>query len=370
MVAKQADVADAVRALKLRPAAEWDSPQPVFSQRRNRDGTSYFYLWNASPKALSFTGSFAAAGLPRRLDLWTGEQTPVVGTRAGSRVTVPIELAPRETMVLAFSKPAGAVTAERLRPTGEKPLAVSGWQLAVESWGPEGRAPLPAFALGDLKDWRDIAQLRGISGIGTYTATVQVPESWVASGRGARLELGSVEHATVQAYVNGKLASSDVNGYGRPDVSDLLKPGDNEIKVVLATTLLNRARATPTFVASRPISAVELRTDLPTGLLGPVQLLPVTREQITTTLQGERCARSRRVRLTMRVPRGFKPARSRVRIHGRTRKLRVHRSGRRLRASVVIRRGALVRVRWTVRGTNGRVLRVTRSVRRCARQSH
>jgi hypothetical protein len=288
VVARQSEVADAVRELRLRPAAEWDSPQPVFSQRRDRGGTSYFYLWNASPKALSFAASFAARGLPRRLDLWTGEQEAVFGSRTSRRrIRVPIELAPRETLVLAFARPAGDVTVERLRAAGDEPLAIDKWELAVESWGPEGTTPLPAITLDELTDWRDLPQLRGVSGIGTYTATVKVPEQWVASGRGVRLDLGRVEHSTVQTFVNGRLANADVNGYGRPDVSELLRAGDNEIKVVLATTLYHRARVTPTFAASRPLSATELAVgEIATGLLGPVRLLPATRERITITPPG------------------------------------------------------------------------------------
>jgi hypothetical protein len=278
VVPRQSGVAAAVRELGVRPAAEWSAPQPVLTQLRVRGGASYYYLWNASPRPLSFTGSFAAEGRPVRADLWTGAQRLAPGRRvAGGRWAVPLELGPRETAVLAFSprNPAGA--ASRLRRSPERAITVGPWRLAVESWGPGGRTKLRVRHPASLRPWSSIPGLESVSGIGTYTATVNVPSSWIGPERGARLDLGSVAGA-VQTYVNGKPASREIDPTSPVDVSSLLRPGANTVKVVLATTLMNRALVTPSVFAGRPRFEVEASAGRQAyGLLGPVRLLPERR---------------------------------------------------------------------------------------------
>ena len=103
-----------------------------------------------------------------------------------------------------------------------------------------------------------------MSGVGTYTTTVQLPESWTARDRGTYLDLGAVA-GSVKVFVNGaKIAPDSVAGRDW-DVSAHLKPGANELKVVLATPLGNTVRP----AESEPY-----------GLLGPVRLVPFGRAAV------------------------------------------------------------------------------------------
>jgi hypothetical protein len=275
VVKRQREVAAAVRELRVHPAAEWGAPQPVLTQRRQRGRSSYYYLWNASSRAVSFTGSFKAHGPPSELDLWTGGQSPVRGRPVrGGRWSVPMHLGPRETTVLAFGSGNRRGGDLRLRRVDEQPLRVGPWSLAVESWGPDGRKTLPERAPAHLRPWAGIRGLRNVSGVGTYRATVSIPSSWMASDRRVQLDLGRIDGA-VQTYVNGRLATPEIDPTSPVEVTPLLHAGANRVKVVLATTAMNRALTTDSTLVGRPRFATEASLGRQAyGLLGPVRLIP------------------------------------------------------------------------------------------------
>lgn len=321
----QAQVAAAVKELGARPAAEWQTPSRVYSQLRETADTAYYYLWNATDQPQRLTGSFAATGAPTELDLWSGAYKPVAVYRQRSgRTDVPFELAPHATTVLAFDKtrqrrhvtsttadtvvntgPAtlevrdaqggaqtlaisdGSTVTADLPPVSDSPLTVgtldSGalWQLQVTTYGPEGKVQRPAMPLPTLADWRTLPGLHSESGVGTYTAKVELPASWTGPERGAVLDLGAFE-GSVQVFVNGRSATLDIDPQAPIDVTHLLTPGSNTIKVVLATTPFNKAVVSPTTLINRPAFPTSATHSTQAyGLLESVQLLPYARTTVS-----------------------------------------------------------------------------------------
>lgn len=323
-VDNQAQIAEAVRELGARPAAEWLTPSRVYSQARETTDAHYYYLWNATDQPQALTGSFVASGAPTEMDLWTGEFEPVAVYReANGRVNVPLELAPHATMVLMFDKgeqrrhvtstTADSVVAvsqgtvevrdaqggpqtvavsdgtsrtANLPMVGDAPITLgtrdSGglWQLQVTTYGPEGNLERPAVPLATLADWRTLPGLQSESGIGTYTARVDLPAGWTGRDRGAVLDMGAFE-GSVQVFVNGARATQDIDPQAPVDVTGLLKPGSNTIKVVLATTPFNKAVASPTTLIHRPVWPTSVAHSTQAyGLLEDVRLLPYARAEI------------------------------------------------------------------------------------------
>jgi hypothetical protein len=403
----QGDVLAALRALGVDPAARWSKDVHVYSQWRAADGVDYVYLWNAAPTTARFTGAFATTGTPSELDLWTGERRPLgVYRAAGDRVEVPLTLGPGETKVLAFRHNGGdeahAVSTNadealggdgtvELRdghggrrgvalndgstrtvdlPDVPKPLTPASWHLHVDEVGPDGTTPHD-LDVTSLQDWRQIPELAGASGTGTYTAKVTLPDGWVAGDRGTYLDLGAVAGA-MQAFVNGQAVAPDVVPDRRFDVSPLLRPGENELRVVVTTTLKNEvltqcAKGVGSLLCAQPATQAY-------GLLGPVRLVPFARATITLprllSIAGSRaCTSRRRFIVHLLAPRGFGRARSAIlRLDGRARRAKVTRRGRRLAVIVDLRglprRRAVVRV--TVRGR--KVVRTARAYRPCEKK--
>ncbi|MBQ9315215.1 MAG: hypothetical protein IJ203_00185 [Atopobiaceae bacterium] len=88
-----------------------------------------------------------------------------------------------------------------------------------------------------LKPWNELdEQLAHVSGVGTYTATFEMPEGF-AEGQAAWLHMGHVKDA-YGVKVNGTEVLVD-QASGNADVSALVKPGENQIEVTVASSLLN-----------------------------------------------------------------------------------------------------------------------------------
>src|SRR4051794_13976147 len=376
-VKDQGDVLGALRALGVDPDAQWSKPVDVYSQWRHTGDADYVYLWNGSGRTVSFTGSFHVSGQPRVLDLWTGADAPAgVYREDGDRIEIPLTLEPGATRMLAFRHAGGdeahATSTDadeafgtdgsvELRDTGggtrhvafndgssrtvdlgdlPKPLSPPKWHLHVDEVGPGGTTPHD-LDLDALQDWRDISDISSASGTGTYTATVTLPESWTAGDRGTYLDLGAVGGA-VQAYVNGRLAAPDVVADRRLDVSGLLHGGDNELKVVVTTTLKNKVVAQcRSGDANQALLCAQPATQA-YGLLGPVRLVPFARATIALpklrALSGSRsCTSRRRFAVHLRAPRGFRARRATLTLNGRARAARLARRGRRLAVVVDLR---------------------------------
>lgn len=79
-----------------------------------------------------------------------------------------------------------------------------------------------------------------VSGVGTYTTSFKLPTDWDADANGAVFSVGSTNGGATEVYVNGKRAPFLDLRTLKVDISDLIKPGQNKIKVVTTTTLTNR----------------------------------------------------------------------------------------------------------------------------------
>jgi hypothetical protein len=300
-VATQAGAARALAQLGVKPAAQWSTPAQVYTQHRETAGADYFYVYNATNDPVAIEGSFATTGRPYTLNLWTGEVRRLgVWASANGRTTVPLRLPAVGTAVLAFKKaeasPARHVAstspvretvadgnlvelrdltggARTVRfsdgtsstvtlPDLPAPVSPSAWHLHVDGTSAAGTTPHD-LDLDALQDWRQLPGLATVSGKGTYTTAVTLPDSWTASNRGTYLDLGAVS-GTVDVSVNGKKAAPDSVAGRDWDISALLKPGVNELEVELATTLRNAV----------PGGSQEY------GLLGPVRLVPFGRAAV------------------------------------------------------------------------------------------
>jgi hypothetical protein len=109
-----------------------------------------------------------------------------------------------------------------------------------------------------LVPWEDLG-LRALGGQVTYRTTVEVP-----AGGHSVLDLGDVR-GTADVHVNGTLAARLVWGPWRAEVTEYLRPGENEVEVVVRGTLAGYLDdASPT----AGVYAGQVRA----GLLGPVVL--------------------------------------------------------------------------------------------------
>ncbi|WP_428957774.1 glycosyl hydrolase [Streptomyces sp. cg35] len=306
--ATQADALQALRGRKVLPRVSW-SEAHVLTQLRYAHGVRYVYLYNPTNDLVEFTPAIEGTGAVSVMDLWNGR----VGAAAqytfeNGRTLVPTRLRAQETRVLAvdsrgpvpvhvtdtdtvhddlvvadgrielrtaaagsrtFTLSNGRRTTVKAQPARmdaarQGPYA---WGLSVEAETPDGPKTIDIPTLSGtfpLWDWRDREQTAGASGVGTYTGTLTVPDHWIGRGRGIRLDLGTVE-GTAEIHVNGEQVGTQIVSDVPWDVTDHLKTGSNEIKVIVRTTLRN---------AVTHYNKTSTRTSS-YGLRGPVMVTPL-----------------------------------------------------------------------------------------------
>ena len=120
-----------------------------------------------------------------------------------------------------------------------------------------------------LKSWTQTG-LANFSGTAIYTKTFTLPESF--RDKHIMLDLGSVS-SVADVFINNQHAGTLVWRPYQLDISKLVKPGANEIRILVTNTEANR-RAVGT---SRPILA---RIDV-CGMEGPVRIVPYVDQVVT-----------------------------------------------------------------------------------------
>jgi single-stranded DNA-binding protein len=201
-------------------------------------------------KALAQKISLEGEGQPFVLNAWSGEISPIAHyQRKGNRVIIDVRLEIDESMLIGLStNPAKigltnnpvfvqSTTADGIHSMGNGQFVVQAsqggkyattlsngkkvvsqipealpimdlttgtWDLLVEDWkpaNPYGSTGVASAAtdkakvelsLNGLKTWPDIAELKNVSGIGTYRYTLELPKGWNPGKNGARLKLGQV----------------------------------------------------------------------------------------------------------------------------------------------------------------------------------
>ncbi|MEO3927613.1 glycosyl hydrolase [Micromonosporaceae bacterium B7E4] len=307
-VADLAAVPGLLARLGIVPAAAHATPSAdVLTVRRSDPTTDYYYLFNqrswATEQRLTLTGR----GRPYKLDTWTGEITPLTGYRkTPNGVVVDVALEASDTAVIALSTRHDETfrwsTAVEHGPTdahnaGLGPVLLDDWTLRVQSWtrggsglpGDTAKTTLPAVEpvvgeRGTLPPWSAITPANGygvdlgdVSGVGTYTSTFTLDDSWDGV-RTAYLDLGTAVD-TVTVTLNGvRIPAPNPQDLRHIEVGRQLRAGDNTLTVRVASTLVNAVRVAPgTGAAGRP------RMDY--GLFGPVRLTPREARQPTLAVE-------------------------------------------------------------------------------------
>jgi hypothetical protein len=163
---------------------------------------------------------------------------------------------------------------------GRKSVAVKGvpapyrlttrWRLALGD---------QRYEFEELPSWTDLAKSRYFSGTGAYETEFEAPEF---QGLGVELELGGVRE-TADVHLNGASAGVAWMRPYRCDITRLLRPGRNRLRVDVTNLLINKilgdgpidysdvfAKYGRRFPAGDEWEVV--REPYPSGLLGPVRL--------------------------------------------------------------------------------------------------
>jgi hypothetical protein len=246
----------------------------LFLHRQLSDGEVY-YLTNRKDRRETFEARFRVTG--KAPEIWraeTGASEPVGYRIENGETVVSLDMRPDDAVFVVFRKPA---TTDAFTPPAdtwrEQQTLASAWDVGFQ---PGRGAPASARIerLASLSEHAD-AGIKYFSGVAAYRTTFEAPA--LQAGQKVKLDLGSIGDVA-EVYVNGALIGTVWNAPYALDVTQALKPGQNQLEVKVANLWVNRLigdkqpgaekltfTIAPTYKADAPLR--------PSGLIGPVKLL-------------------------------------------------------------------------------------------------
>ena len=256
---------------------------------RHMPSVEIYFLANTSNHEVKADATFRLPPglIAQQWDALTGK----VSVAGGSRIA--LDLAPYESRVFVFNK---AVVPFQPATAAAAPVDLSG------DWKVTFAGSQQAVAMPTLRSWTEVDDRKFYSGQATYERNAEVPAA-VANAKHAFLNFGEgtpidanerrpsgmralmdgpIREAAV-VYVNGKRAGAVWCAPYEVEVSGLLKPGANAIRVVVANSALNVFAKGPLPPDHKALIAkygdrfqeqdMASVTPQPSGLLGPVRLI-------------------------------------------------------------------------------------------------
>ena len=278
--------------ISLAPAV----PQIGFVHRRVGDAEIYF-LANTDNLAHNTKAAFPVKGMKASWwDPMTGEVQPAaIEEHNSGTVSVAFRLEPYASRILVFSKHGPPPAPVMTIPRPALDLSTD-WQVTFG----EKEAPVK---MGTLRSWTDDENTRYYSGAATYEKTFVVPDNLLRAGTRVKLDLGNAKPSPVvpsprlnsfEAQVNAPVREAavvTVNGrragsvWCPPyslDVTEYLKPGENQLRITVGNLALN-------YLAGHALPDYKLLTarygerfqaqdmdkvqPITAGLLGPIRLM-------------------------------------------------------------------------------------------------
>jgi hypothetical protein len=248
LIEASGDITPAVLAALPKPDVKLDAefPRLTYTHRTWRDGDMY-YFFNESDKAETRTATIAGHGKAQNWDMGTGEIHPMAGAVAeGDSVKIPLVLGPYEAKVVVVGPlPAGVAAAEPSFVDGSTVAALDGdW--TVDLNGKQVTTP--------IKPWEELGA-SGFAGPATYHK--QFTATAAPKGKRVYLEIADV-HDFAKVTLNGKDVGARSFQPYRWDVTGIVKPGANDLKIEVNATVEGRGGpggAPPPAAAAAPPAA-------------------------------------------------------------------------------------------------------------------
>ncbi len=274
-----------------------------FVHRRTPDAEIYF-IANTSNVSQRLKATFRVPELkPEWWNPFDGTVQPAtVEAQTKTGTTIAVDLPPYGSRVVVFSK--RSLSVEPVGSSEAAPIDLSrGWRV---SFGPTG-APTQ---MQELTSWTNSDATRHFSGVATYEKDLELPADVLRDNATLKLDFGEgaalpsqnlrngmrawyegpIREAAV-VYVNDKRAGALWSPPYSLDVTGMLRPGANKIRVMVANTAMN-------YMAGHSLPDYRLLNlrygerfqpqdmdkvqPLPSGLLGPIRLIPRTRAKLSS----------------------------------------------------------------------------------------
>ncbi|HEY5511750.1 MAG TPA: glycosyl hydrolase, partial [Prolixibacteraceae bacterium] len=244
-------------------------------------GNSEIYFVSNQTKDTKFvTPEFRVKGMqPELWEATTGSirKLPAYGQKENS-TTVPLKLAPYESVFIVFRQKAGKASAIDVEANYPEPSILADlkgpWTVAFDA---SQRGPEQPVVFETLQDWTTSAdeRIKYYSGTAFYNCKFKLDQ--LPKGKKVIINLGSFT-AMAKVIVNGTYAGGLWTAPYQLDISKLVKQGENELKIEVVNTWVNRLIGDSKLPLEKrltwcPVTPYTPTSPLqPSGLFGPVSI--------------------------------------------------------------------------------------------------
>jgi hypothetical protein len=294
----------ALRALGVVGRAEFvaDNPNVLTYLREEGDLLhvyAYHFLYETGAPTIVEL-ALPGVGQVVRVDPWTGRVDAHRGIRVeGERTVVSVPLAPGETALFTLDRTAAPL--ESVPEQFEVRTELPEWDVTVESWdagelelivedrglGYESREVQPTTAVtrievgaSELHSWTDLPGVGpDVSGVATYSSSFTLDDP-VEAGQRILLDLGSTCGGLGSIVINDAEALGFDTSHPVADITALVRPGANQVRVRVASSLNNRLMARGYYDNLEDVAlglmgrhGTQVARVRSYGLLGPVRIV-------------------------------------------------------------------------------------------------
>ncbi len=259
-----------------------ESDSKLFFVHRRLGDNDIYWVNNRTDRVEDLVASFRTAG--KEAEIWhpeTGKVDQASFSIENGITKVPLHLETNDAVFVVFRNNTTGTSRIVNKLTETKIADVSGsWNVSFQA-----RRGAPAQATFEsLTPWNENLDkgIKYFSGTGTYTKTVQAPAEWFKTGNEVWIDLGKVQNLA-EVAVNGKSLGIVWKTPFRINLTSALKQGENTLEIKVTNLWVNRligdrqpdAKEKFTYTITSPYKADSPLK--PSGLMGPVQLLSLTK---------------------------------------------------------------------------------------------
>lgn len=253
----------------------------VLYVHRKVQNTDFYWVNNRKNRVEEIEASFRLAGMVP--EIWHPETGVIeqASYQIENGVTkVQVRLEPADALFVVFRNKAkqDAITIERPQ---EQVLAEvhAPWKVTFQ----EKRGAPAEASFDTLTPWNENSDsgIKYFSGSASYSKTLSVPDEWLKENSELWLDLGAVKNLA-EVIVNGKSLGITWKTPFRINVTGALKSGENDLEIKVTNLWVNRLIGDQQPGVTEKLTYTTqafYRADsplLPSGLLGPVQIISRT----------------------------------------------------------------------------------------------
>ena len=242
MVLNGMDMKEALALINCVPDCILPKDNTIHYGHRTLGNAEIYFVTNQSGEEQIITPEFRVTKMqPELWEATTGyiRDLPAYEQKDNG-TTVLLKLAPYESVFVVFSKPAGKTKATGIEANYPKPELIDDFKTPwTVNFDASQRGPEKAVVFNTLTDWTgsDDERIKYYSGTAFYNNTFHLDK--LAKNQKITIDLGALT-AMAKVTINGKYAGGVWTTPYRLDITDLVREGENQLKIEVVNTWVNR----------------------------------------------------------------------------------------------------------------------------------